>query len=224
MIRLETHTHTRVSDGMLTPLQLIRLAARRGCDAVAVTDHDTVEGGLRAYKAARRLGVPIVVVPGVEVRTSWGDVLALCASPAEVEPPRDPEALRDWADAEGCILVAAHPYHPGRHSLGGRRLEEGARAGLWDAVEVWNSRGLPQFNIPAIRAASRLGLPGTSGSDAHVPREVCVSPSIVAPDSPDPGGLVEAIRRGRVRPTPGLPGPLAYVEAAAWALARRLGG
>jgi len=222
LIRVETHSHSTASDGALTPLDLVRVAIRRGCDAIAVTDHDNIDGGVSAYKAARRLGLPITVIPGVEVRTSWGDVLVLCREPPGTEPPRDPLALRDWAEGESCILVAAHPYHPIRYSLGGRNLARGAVEGLWDAIEVWNSRGPPPFNLPALRAAERLGLPATSGSDAHVAREVCTSP-IILDEGGDPSTIIDAIVDGRARITPGIPGPLTYVEALAFAIARRLG-
>jgi len=222
MIRVETHSHSAASDGALAPLDLVRLAVKKGCNAIAVTDHDTVEGGVSALKAARRLGLPITVIPGVEVRTTWGDVLALCREPPGTEPPKDPFALRDWADGESCILIPAHPYHPKRCSLGGRNLYRGAIEGLWDCIEAWNSRGLPLFNIPALRVASTLGLPMTSGSDAHVPGEVCTSP-VVLEEGWDAPSIVDAIARGRARITPGIPGLPAYAEALALAVSRRLG-
>ena len=224
----ETHAHTTASDGYLTPLELVRLARHRGCSAVAVTDHDTLEGGLMAYKASTRLGLGVIVVPGVEVRTSWGDVLALCREPPSREPPVDvhPALLRDWADAENCILVAAHPYATWRHGMGGRRLVEGAAEGLWDAVEAWNQRTPPPLNALAARAAVKLGLPLTSGSDAHVPRELCGSPMRIGADSLDPlrpDDLVDAIVKRYAKPSTGLPGPAAIAQAAAWAVMRRLG-
>jgi len=224
VILFETHSHTTASDGYLTPLELVRLARRRGCGAVAVTDHDTIEGGISAYKASTRLSLGVIVVPGVEVRTSWGDVLALCTQPPGREPPSGahPEVLREWADAEACILVPAHPYVTWRHGMGGRRLRLGGETGLWDAVEAWNLRGPPPLNLPAILAAEQLGLPPTSGSDAHVPRELCGA-AMEAPDEGSAEALVESLRRGRARPRAGLPGPLALAEAAAWAVMRRLG-
>lgn len=65
------HNHSTRSDGLLTPTQLIELAARTGVDAIALTDHDTVEGLQEAQAAAARLGVGFV--PGVEISVSWGD-------------------------------------------------------------------------------------------------------------------------------------------------------
>jgi predicted metal-dependent phosphoesterase TrpH len=67
----DLHNHSRFSDGLLSPTQLIELAARTGVDAIALTDHDTTDGLAEAARAARQAG--IVLVPGVEISVSWGD-------------------------------------------------------------------------------------------------------------------------------------------------------
>jgi len=159
----ELHAHTRVSDGRMTPEGLVRLARHMGLAAVAVTDHDSFRGASLAARVSRLLGGPLVV-PGNEVRTEYGDVLVYCPEPHPRAPKRL-AILRDWAVERNCVLVAAHPYHPVRSSVGPRvsRL-----LGYFHAIEVWNSRGAPWFNAPALILAARAGLPGTSGSDAHV--------------------------------------------------------
>lgn len=67
----DLHNHSRFSDGLLSPTQLIELAARTGVDAIALTDHDTTDGLEEAARAAKLAG--IVLVPGVEISVSWGD-------------------------------------------------------------------------------------------------------------------------------------------------------
>ena len=62
---IDLHTHTTFSDGSLTPTQLVEEAAERGLTAIAVTDHDTVEGIPEALAAGERLGV--TVIPGLEI-------------------------------------------------------------------------------------------------------------------------------------------------------------
>lgn len=62
---IDLHTHTTASDGSLTPRELVAAARRAGLRAVAVTDHDTVDGLAEALAAGRELGVE--VVPGVEI-------------------------------------------------------------------------------------------------------------------------------------------------------------
>lgn len=67
----DLHNHSTRSDGLLSPTELVALAARGGCDAVALTDHDTVEGVEEAAQAAQ--GHSLLFVPGVEISVSWGD-------------------------------------------------------------------------------------------------------------------------------------------------------
>lgn len=69
--RADLHTHTTASDGLLSPAGLVGLAGQRGLSAIAITDHDTVEGVEEA------LAIPssgLVVVAGVELSCSLGGV------------------------------------------------------------------------------------------------------------------------------------------------------
>src|SRR4051794_30706786 len=63
--RADLHLHTTHSDGSYTPAQLIDLARRSGLAAVAITDHDTLDGVAPARAAAAGTGVE--VVPAVEI-------------------------------------------------------------------------------------------------------------------------------------------------------------
>ncbi len=71
--RVDLHAHTIFSDGLLTPEDLVARARDRGLAAVAVTDHDSVDGIARARVAA---GASIEVVPGIEI-SSLSDGLDL---------------------------------------------------------------------------------------------------------------------------------------------------
>ena len=70
MENFDLHNHSTRSDGLLSPTQLIELAARTGVDAIALTDHDTTEGLAEALDSAKRSRVGFV--PGVEISVSWG--------------------------------------------------------------------------------------------------------------------------------------------------------
>lgn len=73
-MRIDLHTHSRVSDGTESPAALVRAAGAAGLDVVALTDHDTADGWDEAAAAARDAGIELV--PGIEVSTrhdgSWG--------------------------------------------------------------------------------------------------------------------------------------------------------
>ena len=61
----DLHTHSTASDGQYTPTQLVRLAKERGLDALALTDHDTVDGLEEAVLAGERMGIR--VIRGIEL-------------------------------------------------------------------------------------------------------------------------------------------------------------
>lgn len=65
--QVDLHCHTTHSDGTFTPGELVEEAARRGLAAIAITDHDCVDGIDEAVLAAERTQVQ--VVPGVEIST-----------------------------------------------------------------------------------------------------------------------------------------------------------
>ncbi|MCE4612233.1 MAG: PHP domain-containing protein [Desulfurococcales archaeon] len=220
VFRGEIHCHSVVSDGSLEPRLVVELAVRRGARVVSVTDHDTFRGSLMALRGAALLGLrDVVVLCGNEVRTVWGDVLVLCSScPGVGEAPRDPFELREFSDSHGCLMVAAHPYHLGRKSVGSKIR---SHAQLFDAVEVWNSRGFPLLNVPAILDARSLGMPATSGSDAHVPSEIAVSPIVFLEEPYSSDQALELVRRGLVAPTIALPPPKSFIESLSWAIIRR---
>lgn len=67
MKTIDLHAHTTASDGTFTPTQLVEMAQQAGLCALAITDHDTVDGVGEARIAGQRLGVEIV--PGVEIST-----------------------------------------------------------------------------------------------------------------------------------------------------------
>jgi 3',5'-nucleoside bisphosphate phosphatase len=62
---IDLHIHTNMSDGTLSPEEVVRLAARAGLKAIAITDHDTVKGVAPAQEEGERWGVE--VIPGVEI-------------------------------------------------------------------------------------------------------------------------------------------------------------
>jgi len=81
---VDLHTHTTASDGILAPEQVVEAAAAAGLEAIAITDHDTIDGVAAAETAGARLNVRIV--PGVELSATVGDneahILALNVSSA----------------------------------------------------------------------------------------------------------------------------------------------
>jgi hypothetical protein len=67
MTLIDTHIHTRYSDGQETPEEIIDLAADNGISLISITDHDLQEAYPRAIELGRQRG--ITVLPGVEITT-----------------------------------------------------------------------------------------------------------------------------------------------------------
>ncbi len=67
-MKADFHLHTTASDGRLSPEKVVQLAAERGLEVIAITDHDTVAGVIAAVKAAESFP-PLKVIPGVEINT-----------------------------------------------------------------------------------------------------------------------------------------------------------
>ena len=67
---IDLHTHTACSDGTFTPEQLVMYALEKGLSAIAVTDHDTVDGIERALKVSEHTGLE--VIPGIELSSAYG--------------------------------------------------------------------------------------------------------------------------------------------------------
>ncbi|MDT3708430.1 MAG: 3',5'-nucleoside bisphosphate phosphatase [Thiobacillus sp.] len=69
MLNIDLHCHSNVSDGMLSPAEVVARAAANGVHALALTDHDDVAGLDAARVAADAAGVTLI--PGVEISVSW---------------------------------------------------------------------------------------------------------------------------------------------------------
>ena len=74
MKRLDLHLHTTFSDGSLPPAEVVRLAQHVNVSALAITDHDTVDGIPEALTAGRDVGIEII--PGIEISSRWRGVEA----------------------------------------------------------------------------------------------------------------------------------------------------
>ena len=69
-VNADLHCHSQMSDGVLTPAEVVRRAHAHGVQIHALTDHDELVGLAEAAAEAERLGMPFV--PGVEISVTWG--------------------------------------------------------------------------------------------------------------------------------------------------------
>jgi predicted metal-dependent phosphoesterase TrpH len=187
MIRVELHCHTIYSTDCLVNLpDLLRACQRKGIQRLAVTDHNHIQGALKAQGLD-----PQMVIVGEEIATQSGELLAFFVR-EEVPPGLPPEETIALLREQGAFISVAHPFD--RFRSGHWKLAELERiAPLVDAVEVFNARCLwPGFNRQAQAFARTHTLPGTVGSDAHTLFEVGQA-CLLLPDFQDVKSLREAL-------------------------------
>lgn len=68
-LTFDLHAHSNISDGILTPVELVKHAAAHKVDVLALTDHDDTSGLSIARETAERLGVKFI--NGVEISVTW---------------------------------------------------------------------------------------------------------------------------------------------------------
>jgi predicted metal-dependent phosphoesterase TrpH len=187
---LDLHCHTSFSfDCLANPESQVRAAASRGLTHLAITDHDRIEGALRAREAAPE-GLTVIV--GEEVRTADGDLIALFLERA-VAPGRPARETIEEVRAQGGLVGIPHPFDRHRGSLlNDPKLE--AIGQLVDWVETHNARVVGgSGNEKAAAFARELALPGVAVSDAHSTLEVGVAYNVLTIDPSTPEGLLAAI-------------------------------
>jgi len=81
----DLHAHSIRSDGVLEPVELVRLAADRGVETLALSDHDTLAGVVEATAEGGRSGVRVIASVELNTESRWGDahVLGYFLDPAD---------------------------------------------------------------------------------------------------------------------------------------------
>ncbi len=93
MKTIDLHTHSTVSDGADAPREVVRRAAAAGLCAVALTDHDAVDGVKEALAAGREYGIE--VIPGVELSAQYDTELHILGYFIDPAHPRLADALAE---------------------------------------------------------------------------------------------------------------------------------
>ena len=162
--------HTTASDGWPTPRELVDHARRAGLNVIAVTDHDTIEGALRAADHAAGWS-KLEVIVGEEVSSRDGHIVGLFLE-KRVRPGMSAAGTVHAIHEQGGLAVAVHPFwRPQRRARGGPVHGVGWLAAEldFDAIEVENATpGFYFFNQLARRLNLGLAAAEVGGSDAHI--------------------------------------------------------
>jgi len=165
MVRCDLHCHTSYSyDSWASPKQMVEAAIQNGIDCLAITDHREIAGAAEAQKIA--VNLPILIIPGIEIKSKEGDILGLNIK--EIIPDKLPakETIERIKRAGGLAIIP-HPF--GWFCAFKGDLEEIVKE--IDGVEVLNA-SLFGGNEKALEFSRKHNLPWTCGSDAHFPNLV----------------------------------------------------
>ena len=165
-MKYDFHTHTKYSaDGYVEPKILVKVAAKVGLTGIAVTDHNTIKGGLEAKKYENN---EIEVIIGSEILTDKGEVIGIFLT-EEIKSTRFNEVC-DEIKAQNGVVVLPHPFDRIR-STSLHPVPEDAH--FIDSIEVFNSRCVRQiYNDMASKYAEDNCLKSIAGSDAHFENEI----------------------------------------------------
>lgn len=161
MLKLDLHIHSCYSDdGAGSPENLIRSLQKRGLQGMALTDHNTIKGYLKISKI---LPKDFLVIPGVEISTADGHLLALNVT------ENIKRRLSVEETTERIIDVGGEPVVPHLFRLlSGIKKEKLLQIhSKISAIEVFNACSVPNTNLKTAKVAQQFNLGGTGGSDSH---------------------------------------------------------
>ena len=180
-MKYDLHIHSEYSkDSLLSPKRIIKVAKKFGLDGIAITDHNTLKGGLEALKINDDKNFKVVI--GSEIKTEYDDVIGLFLS-EEIKSRKLDEVIEE-IHAQGGLAGLAHPY---RKYLFPKRIVK-----KFDFVEGFNARSRKADNAQAYSLALEHNKPLTAGSDAHLGYEIGRGRAIADDD------LREDLARGKV--------------------------
>jgi len=165
-INADLHCHSTISDGLLTPSEVVHRAKANGVELLALTDHDEIGGLAEARAAASACGLRFF--NGVEISVSWGEDLTLHVVAldfddtyvplvnglARVRGGRDSRAQRIAAELErvgihdayeGALRYAGNPALLSRSHFARYLVELGLARDVKAVFDHWLAKGKPGY-------------------------------------------------------------------------------
>lgn len=171
--KADIHIHSAADDGLATPAEIVDYVEHHtDLDLIAITDHDTINGGLEAAELVAQGNYRVQVLPGIEVSSRSGHILALGVT----RPIRMLQSLEDTVAAvqeQGGFVVIPHPLSWLTFSVGQRALERILRdpqlAPCVMGLETLNPSFGGRVAYKRVRRLNRerWHLAETGGSDSH---------------------------------------------------------
>jgi predicted metal-dependent phosphoesterase TrpH len=143
---------------MTAPKAIVDKAIEHKIEVLCITDHDTIEGSIRASEYAKtHHNEAIKIIIGAEFSTDWGDIIGINIK--ENIDSNDPKIVIQNIRKQGGLVLLPHPFDSHKN------VEYLAQEA--DVIEVFNARSKPENNQKSIELAAKLGKPTYVASDAH---------------------------------------------------------
>jgi predicted metal-dependent phosphoesterase TrpH len=182
-MKIDLHIHSKYSkDSMLEPAKIIKIAKKKGLGGVAVTDHNTIKGGVEALKINKDKDFQVIV--GDEIKTEYGDVIGMFLN-EEIKSQIFMQVVEEIRGQDGLVILA----HPFRKSI----VFPTDLLKYVDLIEGFNARSRKDLNEKAKELAIRFKKPMTAGSDAHLSFEIGKGRTIVNSE------VKEELRKGKTK-------------------------
>ena len=170
--RADLHMHSTYSDGIATIEQILHhVEYNTDLAVIALTDHNVIEGSLRARDLWQAGRYRFDFIVGEEISTREGHMLALFIE-KRIAPGLSMERSIDLVHEQGGLAIVAHPLNRVfRHSCQREVLDRiAASADVWlDGIETWNASFCGIYANRVAMSANRAiyGWPELGNSDAH---------------------------------------------------------
>ncbi|MBI5228677.1 PHP domain-containing protein [Candidatus Micrarchaeota archaeon] len=188
-MKMDLHIHSKYSsDSLSEPKSILEYAKRIEFGAIAITDHNSIKGGIEGKKFGRQNN--IIVVVGSEIDTDLGEVVGLFLN-EKIENKGEMDFFEacDQIREQSGLVVLPHP-------LKNRITSEKMNA--VELIEVFNARRTRRENEGARKLAKEYGKKGVGCSDAHFVFEVGKGYTEMKKECCDEEELMKALKKERL--------------------------
>lgn len=165
-MKADLHVHTHHSPcSDLSVKELLDTAQRKGLNAVGITDHNTIKGGLEAARINPYPDLKVII--GCEKKCEYGELLIYNLK-KEIVSKKFKDIIKEAREQKALVFIS-HPTDYVRFNNKWRKFSDDYLKSV-DGIEVYNGRNL--FNNLANKLYNKKRLKGVAGSDAHYKEEV----------------------------------------------------
>lgn len=173
MYRIQLHVHTKYSHDSILPFwMLYRKCLAKKIDYIAITEHNTIDGGVAFQQYCLTRGNKVKVIVGEEIMTTGGEIIGLFLN-KNISPGRSPGQTIQEIKKQGGIVYVPHPYDEKRNKTVLKEVYIKRYSTDIDCIESHNGRNISKkFDIVQNEIANKYDLLKVIGSDAHTYFEI----------------------------------------------------